>query len=124
MSFHAGYNVGGRLDPPFYPSKPIPFIKGHKLSAMLGSNVHSYTVPFDVEFIAVAVSCSSYDPDDHWTLKLNGHVLVETSYTKDLPEGMFFTAFPSPEEGSVITFEFQNTGKAKEVWFNYQMLRD
>ena len=123
-SFQANYTAGGRFDPPFYPSKPKPFIKGHKISAMAGENTHAYNLPFDVEFIGVAMSCSAYDPDDHWTLIVDGEVVVETSYTKDLPEGMFFTAFPSPAAGALVTFIFHNSGRAKDVWFNYQMLRD
>ena len=124
MSFNASYVPGGRFDPPFYPSKPLPFIKGHKLSAVMGNNVHTYTLPYDVEFLGVAVSCSEYDLDDYWTLTIAGVVIVESSYTKDLPEGMFFTAFPSPPKDAVVKFEFYNNGAAKEVWFNYQMLRD
>lgn len=122
--FGVNYTAGGRFDPPFYPSKPLPFIKGHKLSAVAGNNVFPYTVPYDVEFIGVAVSCSKYETDDHWSLKYGSLTLIETSYTKDLPEGMFFTAFTTPKAGDVITFEFFNSGEAKDVWFNYQFLRD
>lgn len=123
--FNVNYTAGGRLDAPFYPSKPIPYIKGQIMNVSGANAQMEYEVPFDVEFLGVAVGASRYDTLDNWTVTVNGVPIVETIYTKDLPEGMFFTVLIPLNAGDKISFLFINaSGQPKDVWFNYQFLRD
>lgn len=120
----ANYVIGGMLDPPFYPTLPETYTKGHILEVVQGENVHSWTAPFDVEFLGIAISCSQYDTYDNWSLIYKGRFMVETCYTKDLPEGIHFMTCPAIKQGEQIIFNFNNSGDEKVVWFNYQCLRD
>lgn len=125
MGFRVGYTAGGRLDPPFWPTKTVPFIKGQIIKIGTVSAQEEYTMEFDAEFFGVAVGASSYKTEDNWTVAVNGKPIVETIYTKDLPEGMFFTALIPLAKGDVITFIFDNASLSpKDVWYNYQFLRD
>ena len=125
MSFNVGYVAGGRFDPPFWPTKSIPFIKGQIMKVGTASTQEEYVLEQDVEFFGVAVGASDYKTEDNWTVAVNGVPIVETIYTKDLPEGMFFTAIVKLVKGDVITLIFKNASASpKDVWYNYQFLRD
>lgn len=119
------YIVGGRLDPPFMPTKTNPFIEGIMVESMgIGKTVKQYTVAEDAELLAVSVGTSFYEPKDHWNLHVGNHTICQNIYTKDLPEGMYLTAIiPTPKD-TLIQFEYFNEGGTnKYVWVNYQMLK-
>ncbi|MBG9790489.1 Low copy number virion structural protein [Brevibacillus laterosporus] len=121
----ASYIVGGRLDPPFMPTKTNPFIEGIMVESMgIGKTVKQYTVAEDAELLAVSVGTSFYEPKDHWNLHVGNHTICRNIYTKDLPEGMYLTAIiPTPKD-TLIQFEYFNEGGTnKYVWVNYQMLK-
>lgn len=123
--FGIGYLAGGRLDPPFMPTKVKPFIKGDTLQvSVMGAYRKDTPITLDGELLSVAVGCSMYEPKDYWNLYLDGDIICETVYTKNVPEGMFFLAVIPVLAGSTLTFEFVNNGgRAKYVWWNYQFLR-
>lgn len=124
-NFAVAYAAGGRLDAPFYPSKPTPYIKGEIMESTEGMQQMEYILPMDAEFLGVAVGANEYQTKDNWNLKVNGKMIAETIYTKDLPEGMFFTTLIPLKTGDTISFIFNNIGgKPKDVWFNYQFLTD
>lgn len=116
--------VGGQFDAPFYPTLPETYTKGHILTATPGDNTHNWVAPFDIELLGVAISCNEYDIEDNWSLIYKGRFLVETVYTKELPEGIHFMTCKYIQAGDTITFTFKNTGASKVVWFNYQCLCD
>lgn len=123
--FNVNYTAGGRLDAPFYPSKPVPFVKGFIMEVELGSLSADYTLERDAEFLGVAFAASEYDTQDNVTVQVNGVNVLETIYTKDLPEGIFFTVLIPLIVGDVITFVFNNESRRpKDVWYNFQMLVD
>lgn len=123
--FNVGYTAGGRLDAPFYPSKPMPYIKGFIMEVGNGSMQKEYTLERDVEFLGVAFAMSEYDTQDNVTIKVNGREVLESVFTKDLPEGIFFTTLIPLTSGDRITFVFNNaSGNSKDVWYNYQFLTD
>lgn len=125
MSFGAVYTAGGRLDSPFWPTKRMPYIKGDILKVSSAVVQKEFDVEYPLEFFGVAVGASKYNTEDSWTVAVNGVPVIDTIYTKDLPEGMFFTAFIPLDEGDKITFIFNNaSGVSKDVWFNYQFLKD
>lgn len=126
-SFDVTYTAGGRFDPPFYPTKQKPYVKGFTLPVPDGGGVHTMTfaVPFDVELISIACGCAKYHVQDCWDVRVNGEMVCESIYTKDLPEGMYLMAILQLKAGDKIEFFFHaDSGAGKEVWVNYQMLKD
>lgn len=124
-AFNVNYTAGGRLDAPFYPSKPTPYIKGFIMEVGASSMQREYTLDQDAEFLGVAFAMSTYDTHDNVTVKVNGSEVIDTVFTKDLPEGIFFTTLIPLAKGDRITFIFNNySGIPKDVWYNYQMLVD
>lgn len=126
MAFRLSYQVGGRLDPPFMPTKTIPFIKGQMMDVMGKIYIASmtYKAPYDMELVSVAVGASVYQVTDNWDLQVGGETVFESIYTKDLPEGAYLMAVMSVPAGTDLIFRFHNEGgMAKSVWVNYQFLR-
>jgi hypothetical protein len=125
MSFGINYVAGGRFDPPFMPTKTEPYIKGQMLESIGGGIQRVYFQPeVDVELLAVSVGASEYEARDYWDLIVDGRVVCDTIFTKDLPEGMYFTAIIPVEAGKALEFVFHNEGaRPKFVWVNYQMLK-
>lgn len=129
--FNVSYIGGGRFDPPFMPTKQIPYIKGFmiELPGQIISQTHEWVVPFDIELASVSVGASKYLPRDYWNVTVGegagAMTLLETIYTKDLPEGAYLMAIYPVTAGTKIKFRFVNdSGSAKFVWINYQSFRD
>ncbi|WP_151734138.1 Low copy number virion structural protein [Paenibacillus tengchongensis] len=121
----ASYLVGGRLDPPFMPTKTAPFIQGDILESKGMGKVESrLAAPGDCELLSVAVGVSYYEPRDYWNLYVGNRLVCQRIYTKDVPEGMYLTAVIPVKSGEQFHIEFFNEGgKQKFIWVNYQMLR-
>ncbi|MFY0127856.1 Low copy number virion structural protein [Bacillus cytotoxicus] len=123
--FTTSYLAGGRLDPPFYPTKTKPFVPGFIMdSASFTTEEFKYTLPADMEFYAISVSCSVYELDDKWDLLVNGEYFCKNIYTKKLPEGMHFMVYEQLTAGDEIIFRFYNQGIIdKTVWFELHCLK-
>ncbi|MEI4651775.1 Low copy number virion structural protein [Bacillus cereus] len=123
--FETTYLAGGRLDPPFHPTKTKPFTDGFIMdSTSFTTNELKYTVPADMEFFAISVSCSIYELDDKWDLIVNGEHFCKNIYTKKLPEGIHFMVYEPLSAGEEIIFRFYNQGILnKTVWGEFQFLK-
>ncbi|AHC19022.1 Low copy number virion structural protein [Paenibacillus sp. FSL M7-0802] len=121
----ASYIVGGRFDPPFMPTKTQPYIVGTRIESRgIGKVESKMQVSDDCELLSVAVGASYYESRDYWNLYVGGKLVCQRIFTKDLPEGMYFTAIIPCPIGTEFHFEFMNEGgKNKDIWVNYQMLR-
>ncbi|SEL28633.1 Low copy number virion structural protein [Paenibacillus sp. OK003] len=121
----ASYLVGGRLDPPFMPTKTNPYIEGIMIESQMSGKVeHKLTIQEDCELLSVAVGVSNYEARDYWNLYVGERLVCKNIYTKDLPEGMYLTAIIPCKQGTQLHFEFFNEGgKPKVVWANYQTLK-
>ena len=117
--------AGGRLDPPFYPTKGIPFIKGLNIvSNQVGQHTEIVSFPFDAELVAVSGACSLYQPDDYWNLSVGGELIFDEVYTKNFPEGVFLMAVIKLPADTEIRIDFNNaTGNTKKFWVNLQLLK-
>ncbi|OLN21701.1 hypothetical protein BTO30_13440 [Domibacillus antri] len=125
--FNVAYLGGGRLDAPFYPTKSQPFFKGIRVEALAGSTVaiHQHTIDRESELISIAIACSRYDDPDNWDLAINNQLIVESIYTKELPEGLFFMVAHQLVPADIIELRYKNeSGRAKNVYVNYQFLTD
>ena len=121
----ASYMVGGRLDPPFMPTKTQPYIVGNRIESRgIGKVESKMQVSHDCELLAVAVGASFYESSDYWNLYVGDKLVCQRIFTKDLPEGMYFTAVIPCPTGTEFCFEFFNEGgRNKDIWMNYQMLQ-
>ncbi|MBD8498885.1 Low copy number virion structural protein [Paenibacillus arenosi] len=121
----ASYVVGGRFDPPFMPTKTTPYIEGVMVpSNGSGKWKDELKIQEDCELLSVAVGVSDYEPKDYWNLYVGNALVCRNIYTKDLPEGMNFTAIIPCPAGTILNFEYFNEGgKPKFIWVNYQMLK-
>lgn len=121
----ASYMVGGRFDPPFMPTKTKPYIVGSMVeSERIGKVESKIVVEEPCELLSVAVGVSNYEPKDYWNLYVGNELVCKNIYTKDVPEGMYLTAIIPCEIGTLFHLEFFNEGgKQKYVWVNYQMLK-
>ncbi|MEC0180444.1 Low copy number virion structural protein [Paenibacillus peoriae] len=121
----ASYMVGGRLDPPFMPTKTRPYIVGNRIESRgIGRVESTMQVSHDCELLAVAVGASFYESSDYWNLYVRDKLICQRIFTKDLPEGMYFTAVIPCPKGTEFRFEFFNEGgRNKDIWVNYQMLQ-
>lgn len=117
---------GGRLDAPFMPTLTEPAILGYRLEVPASFDTATYATRTvsNGELLSVAVACDKYQDRDCWSLEVNGQMLVEKVYTKQLPEGLNFMVAKFTGPGTEIKFHFHNEGgAAKTVWFNLQFLR-
>lgn len=123
--FMTAYMAGGRMDPPFMPTKTYPHIKGIRVPVSGADPLVTelYNVPQDAELVSLAIACSRYDDNDHWSFYINGKQVCDSIYTKELPEGLFFTVIIPLKQGDELRFDFHNVSQTtKSVWLNYQML--
>lgn len=132
MSFQVSYIGGGVLDKvkelphPHFSKFTVPLVKGRKIivEAERKSFTDIFTLPYNAEFITVAVACSEYNADDYWELTLDGVKVCETIYTKGLPESVSAKVVVPIAADKEIKFQFFNmSGVAKDVWFNVKFLR-
>lgn len=118
------------LPHPLYPSRVRPFIKGLQLSvpAAVGTYTTTYTLQEDMELVSVAFAASGFSLDDYWYVDVGGERILDTIYTKELPESVLMGspwAVVLPiTAGTVITLGFANqSGTAKRAWWNLHFLR-
>ena len=123
--FNVNYQAGGRFDYPFYPTKTVPFIKGRRVPIDGDTKEDIYVVPYDMELVTVSIGASRYNDKDHWSLTVDGVLIFDSIYTKDVPEGFYFMVVREVKPGSEIVFKFNNdSGAYKTIWLNYQFLKD
>lgn len=116
--------LGGRLDPPHYPTFQIPFIVGNHVLAPSGlMSEMTYVVPFTGELFAISIDSESYQNDDNWDLFVEGEIICERVYVKRAPEGVNFMAFIPVFPGQVITVKFRNEGQEKSIWCSLHFLK-
>jgi len=150
MSFTVSYQVGGRVDKVkqvaqvsvveevkrinfpehLFPTKHRPFTKGFRMSipAMTGTYETVYTPEEDMELVDIGIACSGYADNDYWELLVGDYKVVETMYTKELPEhinmGTTLYVVHAVPAGTPMRLQFHNdSGTSKTVWFNLRFLR-
>ncbi|MGE7624641.1 Low copy number virion structural protein [Viridibacillus sp. NPDC096237] len=125
QGFITTYTAGGRFDAPFFPTLTEPFIKGVRV-VIGGSDsfvTNTYTIARKSELISIAIACTEYYDEDNWDLVVNNKTMIESVYTKELPEGLFFMVAHPLNVGDTIEIRFKNeSGKKKNIWINYQFL--
>lgn len=115
---------GGRLDG--MPTLTEPYIKGRQLEVpgQIDTVIDTFSVDSDTELLSIAIGADKYQPRDYWSLYVGGQPIMETIFTKALPEGINLSvAYPVPAN-TLIELRFRNEGgAAKRVWYNLQFLK-
>lgn len=124
--FTTNYQAGGRMDFPFMPTRTQPYIKGIRVpvTSDMGVAEHTFTITQKrAEMYAVAIAASRYEDRDNWSLYVNGTLMIDEVYTKELPEGIYTMALVKLLAGDTLKFVFKNVSLTnKSVWLNYHML--
>lgn len=138
MGFNVTYPAGGVIDevkkinfpPHLFPSLAKPFTKGFKLEipAITGVYTLTYTAAQPIELIDIGLACSGYADDDYWEMTVGTEKIVETMYTKELPQhvnmGTTLYVVQRIATGTEIKMEFHNdSGTSKNVWFDLRFLK-
>ncbi len=139
MAFNVGYTAGGiinkveELPYPHFSKNKIPYIKGRVINAAntapeARTYIDQITLPYDVEFLSIAMACSIYHVGDYWEFDIGGITICETIYTKELPESVsmgnsFGIVYPIPANTCLKFTFFNSSGKPKAVWYNVKFLR-
>jgi hypothetical protein len=116
----------GRLDAPYMPTLTEPFIKGRRIEipGQVTTVTDTFKLNFPVELLSIAIGADKYQSKDYWNLFVGEAPIIETIYTKQLPEGINLTVVKPIPANTPITFSFVNEGGApKTVWYNLQFLK-
>ena len=137
MAFNVIYSAGGVIDKvrefpyPQFPKKVIPWVKGFMLNVTATNDVFSYTytLPEDMELVSIAMACSTYGIGDYWEVQAGSEKICETIYTKELPESVgmgnyLSVVYPMSQNSAITMYFYNNSGTAKQVWFNFKFLKD
>lgn len=75
------YLVGGRLDPPFYPTKTKPCIASRR-----------------IDIVAISIKADIITPTDYWSLVVDENLIVNHVYCKDYSERRWWTRYDAGED--------------------------
>ncbi|MEC0180458.1 hypothetical protein P4H61_02980 [Paenibacillus peoriae] len=126
------YIVGGRLDPPFYPTKTKPCIASRRIDIdglrVLESKrmvTDIFKVSNDLEFFAISIKADKITPADYWSLVVDENIIVNHVYCKDYSEGLYFQVAHPVKGGREFRFEFYTESAArKRIETSYYFLTD
>lgn len=128
----AKYAVGGRLDPPYYPTKTEPAFIGRIVS--IPSSTYTgkerlwrdrVKISHDIEFFAISVQSSTTLFEDNWHLTVNGKIVVKNNYCFYYPEGCYFGVAHKVKAETEIIFEYYtNQNDKNEISIIYHMLTE
>ncbi|MBD8498868.1 hypothetical protein [Paenibacillus arenosi] len=124
------YIVGGRLDPPYYPTKTMPLFKGRFIGIPNTATVKRvikdiFYLSHDVEFYAISIHSTVATPEDYWTLSVDGNLIAKNVYCKQYSEGLYFQVAHAVERGKEFIFEYHTSlGDGKSVEVMYHFLTD
>jgi hypothetical protein len=118
-----------------FPTCEIPFNKSFKIDMpavpdIYTLNIDLATIPTvankKVEVASYSIACSGYYEDDYVNVYINGIIIEDTWYTREVFEqegiGNKFIVYSVPNN-SVITVEFNNSlGLSNVLWFKLGLL--
>ncbi|MFF2889497.1 hypothetical protein [Paenibacillus sp. NPDC057967] len=124
------YVVGGRLDPPYYPTKPEPHFIGRVLdipAKAQGDRVitDTFSMSHDLEFYAISFRNSALDEGDYWNLTVDGKLVAKNIYCKSFEEGLYFQVAHLVKAGKEFFFEYHTSnGSSKTIELMFHFLTD
>ncbi|MED1666954.1 hypothetical protein [Brevibacillus laterosporus] len=128
----ARYIVGGRLDPPYYPTRIKAhfigrdiYVKGTRSLDTKRVITDSFFLSHDVEFYAISIRSDIITPSDNWSLLIDNMMVVKNVYCKNFEEGLYFQVAHPIRAGTLCKLEFYTeVGDRKQVEVLYHFLCD
>lgn len=119
--------VGGRLDPPYYPTKPHPHFIGRAIRIPAKANgdrviKDTFTLSHDLEFYAISIRTNMNSVEDFWNLTVDGRVVAKNIHCKSYEEGLYFQVAHPVKAGKEFLFEYHTPhgdGKDIELMFHF-----
>jgi hypothetical protein len=136
--FSPTYPVGGVIDevkkvnfpPHLFPTKSRPWTKGFRMEIPPTTGMFElvYVPTVDLELIDVGLACSGYGDEDYWELQVGTEKIIETMYTKELPQhinmGTTLYTIERIPAGTPLKMQFHNSSAStKTVWFDFRFLK-
>jgi hypothetical protein len=122
--------LGGRLDPPFYPTKSAALFVGRAISIpekAQGTRVimDTFTMSHDLEFYAVSIRTDTPDAEDEWNLTVDGRAIVKNLHYMSYEEGLYFQVAHPVKAGKEFLFKYHTfNGESKEIELMFHFLTD
>ncbi|WP_179198610.1 MULTISPECIES: hypothetical protein [Paenibacillus] len=121
------YLVGGRLDPPYFPTKPSPHFVGREIiipAKASGDRTvkDTFTMSHDLEFYAVSIRTNSNNVEDYWNLMIDGNFVAKNIHCKNYEEGLYFQVAHPVAAGKEFLFEYhtpQGDRRNFELMFHF-----
>lgn len=126
----ARYLVGGRLDPPYHPTKTSPYFVGRSLTIPAKATANrvikdTFYLSHDLEFFALSVRTDSENLMDYWNLWVDGKQVAKNIHCKTWAEGLYFQVAHLVSSGKKFYFEYNTAdGHAKNVEIVFHFLID
>lgn len=124
------YVVGGRLDPPFHPTKTRQQYIGRQIHIPETANVEreikdTFKLSHDLELYAISFRSSSEDFRDSWSLSIAGEHVVAGSHFMKYEEGLYFQVAHPVDAQTEFYFEYKAAdGKPRDVELMLHLLTD
>lgn len=118
-----------RLPHPIFPKFTVPKIKGLYIDVppVVGTYSAVIVADKDIEFINASLACSGYLHPDYWELQIGNYKLMETIYTKELPQTVYggtlgVLVYPVKADTPIRVDFVNNSATSKQVWFDLKFL--
>ncbi|OBZ11880.1 hypothetical protein A8L34_16290 [Bacillus sp. FJAT-27264] len=124
------YVVGGRLDPPYYPTKPSPHFIGRNIeipAKAQGDRIirDTFTMSHDLEFYAISIYADVDSIEDFWSLKVNGKTIIKNLHCKNYEEGLYFQVAHPVKAGNQFLLEYHTPhGDKKNLGLMFHFLTE
>lgn len=119
-----------------FPTCPIPYNKTFKYDIPPIEGIHSFDIDLSqlpvsdvrVELAKYSIACSGYYEDDFLNISINGIIIEDTWYTREIMEdeeiGNSCIVYSIPIN-SIIHIEFNNAlGLTNILWFKINLLHE
>jgi hypothetical protein len=120
--FDSRYIAGGRLDAPFYPTKPIPHVRGKLLKIPEGTPgvLRTFTSQINLikeaEFLVFHLKSRRRFIQDNFDVMVGGVRLFETVYCKNMEEGTsLMVAYLIPANTPIQLIYRTYSGEANDI---------
>ncbi|MDF9411390.1 hypothetical protein GOP56_03345 [Brevibacillus sp. 7WMA2] len=128
----ARYVVGGRLDPPYYPTKTRAhfigrdiYVKGMRSSGTKRVITDTFHLSHDVELYAISIKSDIITPSDYWNLLIGNKLIAKNIYCKNFEEGLYFQVAHPIKAGTICKLEFYTeAGDRKQIEVMFHLLCD
>ncbi|WP_187355450.1 hypothetical protein ['Paenibacillus yunnanensis' Narsing Rao et al. 2020] len=122
--------AGGRLDPPYWPTKTYPCFVGREIQIPRTADVSRvitdrFRLTESAEVYAVSFKTDSTDFRDYWNLTVSGREVARNIHCLNYEEGLYFQVVLPVQAGQEIYFEFHTAdGAARNIGIMLHLLSD